>query len=407
MNVSLHIARRYLFSKKSRNVINIISGISMVGVGIGAFALIVVLSAFNGLENLVESLYYSFDPQIKVMPAKGKTFDYSSVPFAQLEGLEGVSLVAKSLEETALVKYKEKQVVATIKGVDDAFIAMSGLDSMMYSGELVLEKQNTPVAVIGYGISDKLGCYVENNFSPLQIYAARKDVNLTSSPDNAFSINPILPIGIFAINPDFDYTYVLVPYSFAEKIFERNNQVSALEISLKAGVDEQEMKQTIGQLLGENFVVKTRYELNEILFKTNNTEKWVVFLILCFILVVATFNIVGSLTMLILEKKADIYILMSMGATRELVRNIFFLEGLLISIVGGLSGLLLGVVLVVLQTQFGFVKLEGLIVDYYPVAFEWQDFAVVFLMVILIGALSAWIPAQRVVPKKLKRVAME
>lgn len=407
MNVSLHIARRYLFSKKSRNVINIISGISMVGVGIGAFALIVVLSAFNGLENLVESLYYSFDPQIKVMPAKGKTFDYTTVPLNKIEQLANVEYVAKSLEETALVKYKEKQVVATIKGVDNTFIAMSGLDSMMYSGELTLEKQNTPVAVIGYGISDKLGCYVENNFSPLQIYAARKGVDLSGSPDNAFSINPILPIGIFAINPDFDYTYVLVPYTYAESIFERKNQITSLEISLKADAEEEEVKQEIAKILGDGFTVKTRYELNEVLFKTNNTEKWIVFLILCFILVVATFNIVGSLTMLILEKKADIYILMSMGATRELVRNIFFLEGLLISLVGGLSGLLLGVLLVILQAQFGFVKLEGLIVDYYPVAFEWQDFAIVLFMIILIGALSAWIPAQRVVPKKLKRVAMD
>lgn len=379
----------------------------MVGVGIGAFALIVVLSAFNGLENLVESLYYSFDPQIKVMPLNGKTFDIAALPINQIKQIEGVAFVCKSLDETALVKYKEKQVVATIKGVDNSFLAMSGLDSMMYSGELTLEKQQTPTAVIGYGIADKLGCYVENNFSPLQIYAARKDVNLSSSPDNAFSINPILPIGIFAINPDFDYTYVLVPYSFAENIFERKNQATALEIGLEQGFDEEKAKRAIIAVVGNDFSVKTRYELNEILFKTNNTEKWVVFLILCFILVVATFNIVGSLTMLILEKKSDIYILMSMGATRELVRGIFFLEGLLISIVGGLSGLFLGVILVMLQAQFGFVKLEGLIVDYYPVAFEWLDFVVVFFMVIVIGAISAWIPATRVVPRELKRVDIQ
>lgn len=379
----------------------------MVGVGIGAFALIVVLSAFNGLENLVESLYYSFDPQIKVMPLNGKTFDIAALPINQIKQIEGVAFVCKSLDETALVKYKEKQVVATIKGVDNSFLAMSGLDSMMYSGELTLEKQQTPTAVIGYGIADKLGCYVENNFSPLQIYAARKDVNLSSSPDNAFSINPILPIGIFAINPDFDYTYVLVPYSFAENIFERKNQASALEIGLEQGFDEEKAKHAIIAVVGNDFSVKTRYELNEILFKTNNTEKWVVFLILCFILVVATFNIVGSLTMLILEKKSDIYILMSMGATRELVRGIFFLEGLLISIVGGLSGLFLGVILVMLQAQFGFVKLQGLIVDYYPVAFEWLDFVVVFFMVIVIGAISAWIPATRVVPRELKRVDIQ
>ena len=232
--------------------------------------------------------------------------------------------------------------------------------------------------------------------TPLNIYAAKRVKGNAVSIENAFYIESIFPSGIFAINPEFDAEYVVAPYAFVEKLIQKKNAATAIELALNEGVDPVVVKQKLQSLLGAQYSVKTRYELNEVLFKTNNSEKWATFLILTFILIIATFNIIGSLTILILDKKKDIMVLRSLGATKDLIRKIFFTEGLLISIIGGLGGLLLGLVLVVLQKTFGLIETQGLLVDYYPVKVKPIDILYIILLVLVIGGISAWLPARYV-----------
>lgn len=395
MNLPLYIAKRYLFSKKSHNVINIISAISILGVSIGSLALIVVLSAFNGLEDLVGSLYNSFDSDIRITIKEGKTFDLNSFPEDKIRKLEGVVHYTDVLEETVLLKYQDKQSIAVVKGVESDFLLMSGLDSMIIDGDLVLKEDSFYYAVMGYGIAINLTVSIGNFFDPISMYAARRKIKVSpTNPEQAFRKMPIMPAGIFAINPDFDDKYIIVPFEFASELLEYDQRATAVELGLKPEADEYRIKEQLQQLLGEDYQVKTQYEQNELIFKTNQTEKWVTYLILSFILVIATFNVIGSLTMLIIDKKDDILILKSMGATKKLIRRIFLLEGLLINLVGGMSGLVLGGLLCFGQQKLGFVRLEGVLVDYYPVSMEPMDFVAVMLTVMVIGFAASWFPVR-------------
>lgn len=381
-------------------MINLISIISMFGVGVGTMALVIVMSAFNGLEDLVESLYSRFDAEIRIEPATGKTFAENSLDISAIQAHPDVRYVNRSLEETALLKYGESQVFATIKGVEPSFIAMSGMDSLLWTGTTTLEdKDGNPFVLLGYFIAKNLGVNLGNMFRPMQVYAANKDANLALSLESAFVNKPVYASGIFAINAEFDTKYIVAPISFVRELLRTDDQVTALEVALEEGTDDDAFKAYLQQQVGPEFTVKTRYELNELLYKTNNTEKWVTFLILTFILVIATFNIIGSLTMLIIDKKRDIFILNSAGANRKLLERVFFLEGLLISAVGGGVGMVLGLLLCVLQDQFSLIKLEGLLVDTYPIQIEWLDIIAITGVVAAIGMFSAFLPARYMVRK--------
>lgn len=375
-------------------MINIITGISIGGITVGAMALIVILSAFNGLETLVASLYSSFDPDIKITAKEGKSFLISEFPEDKVKQLDVVDLTSRSMEETVVLKYRGKQTFATLKGVDPSFRQLSKLDSMVFDGEFLLESGSVQYLVAGYGIADKIGLYSDEQVEPVYVYAAKRTQNVNPNLADAFRVEPISPSGIFAINPDFDSKYALVPFAFATKLLDREGRASSYEIKLTEGVDPETAKTAIEKVVGPQFEVKTRYQLNEIIYKTNKTEKWVTFLILSFVLVVATFNLIGCLTMLIIDKREDIFILKSMGATREMVNRIFFSEGLLIAFVGGLAGLTLGLVLTLLQQHVGIVALQGVIVEYYPMEIEILDFIAVFSIVMVIGAGAAWVPAK-------------
>jgi len=363
-------------------------------------ALIIVLSGFNGLERLVEGMYSSFDPEIRVSPAQGKTFELDSVRLLQLEEMAELNEVAFVLEETGLLKYKDKQVFGRIKGVSENFIEMSGLDSALYDGQMNLKSEGYPMAILGYGIADKLGIFVQHVFEPLVVFAAKRTAKIRVNPDEAFRSSAIGISSIFTINPEFDYKYAIVPLDFAQEIFDHKGSISALEISTVGNSNLDEVKKRVQEVMGTDFIVETRYEINEIIYKTNKSEKWITYLILTFILIIATFNVIGSLTILILDKRGDINVLRSMGADKKLIRRIFLSEGFLISALGGAIGLTIGFTLTLLQQEVGLIRLGvASVTEFYPVALELGDFLAVMATVLVLGFIAAYLPVRFVLRK--------
>ncbi|MBK6966260.1 MAG: ABC transporter permease [Bacteroidales bacterium] len=398
MKLPLYIAWRYLKSKKSHNVINIISGISVAGVTIGTMALIVVLSVFNGFESLVISLFNSFDPPIKVSPAKGKTFDSKTYPWEKISGIQGVKAQTAVIEEKALLRYGKAQFLVTLKGVDSTYTTWTGLDSMITAGSLMLEFNGQPFAVVGQGVAYYLGVNPDDYESFIEAYAPRRTGKIGANPDQAFNRIDIRPSGIFSVQQDFDTKYVIVPLSFSRELFDYTTEVTSVEIALSQAEGFEVSQDKIKQALGPEYVVKNRFEQQETLYRIMHSEKWAIFLILSFILIIATFNVIGSLSMLILDKKKDIAILHSLGADNRLIKRIFLTEGILVSLSGAMAGLFLGALICVIQQQFGLVKInaEGgsFLIDSYPVLMQLPDFIFVFLTVSLIGLLAAWIPVR-------------
>lgn len=393
------IALRYLFAKKSQHVITIISRVSVVGVGIGALALVVVLSAFNGLQHLVESLYASFDSDIRITASAGKTFSLDAFPYRQLQAMPAIQYTTKVLEETVLIKSEDKQTLAIVKGVENSFIEMSGIDSMMVEGEFTLNAQGNDFCVLGYGIAHALSMRFGGMSKPVWFYVPSRGKQVSLNPEKAFTKRNILTAGIFSVNPDFDNKYALVPFAFAESLLQYNNRVSAIELSARPGIKLDALKASVQELLGDDYTVQTRYQVNELIYKTNKTEKWVTYLILTFILVIAAFNIISSLTMLIIDKSKDIWVLKCLGASKTLVRLIFFTEGIFINLLGACCGILLGLVICLLQQHVGLLRLEGSIVEFYPVRILPADFLYIFLTVFAIGLFASWYPV-RVLTRK-------
>lgn len=365
-------------------------------------ALIIVLSGFNGLQTLVEDMYSNFDPDIKVTASRGKSLSVDSISIQEIEKLPQVSKLSKCLEETALLKYKEKQSFATIKGVDENFGTISGVDTSIYEGNYALNYEGKNFAVLGYGVASQLQVYARNIYDPVVIFAAKRKSRVSANMMNAFSTNPINVAGVFNVNADVDFKYMLVPLDFSQEIFDRKGELSSLEIKLSPGVSAADFKEVLQEKLGQNFEVKTRFELNELIFKTNRTEKWITYLILTFILIIASFNLIASLTILILEKKADINIMRAMGADKSLIRKIFLREGFLIAFLGGGIGMLLGLLLTLGQQYIGFIRLGAdSIVEYYPMELDGLDFLAVLATVLFLGFLAAWLPVKFVLRKTL------
>lgn len=409
MKTYFFIARRYFLSKKSHNVVNILSWISLSGVFVATMGLVVVLSVFNGFSDLVVSLYDSFDPDIKVTPVAGKTFEPRPAVFENVLKVEGVSAISASLEENALVKYGDRQFIAVIKGVDSNFSNVNSIEPYIVEGAFTVSDSGLEMAVLGSIIAYSLGVNVNDPLGSLNIYVPKKGQNVnTLDPTSAFNNGLLKPAGIFAIQQDFDSRYILVPIKFARRLLDQDTRISALEISLEPGIDEEQAMAQISTLLGDQYKVKTRLMQHDFLYKILKSEKWAVFLILSLILVIAIFNIIGSLTMLIIEKKKDVAVLKAMGATRSFVRMIFLTEGMIIVMTGALAGMMAGFVICYLQQQFGFIKLENaesFIIDSYPVAMQLMDFAGVFAAVILIGFSAAYYTSRNLVDKEYVRLA--
>lgn len=406
MKTAFYIARRYLISKKSVNVINIISGISVAGVMVGTFALVVILSVFNGLDTTIKSLFSSFDPDIRISASQGKSFDLKAGNFEAIGQLPGVQSVTPVIEEDAMLGYGERQYFATVKGVPLDYPSTSRLDStFITSGEFILASGQTPLAVVGQGVAYFLS--VGLNFSdPIHVYTLKKGTRGRPDINNAFIHTTIFASGIFANQQEIDSKYILVPFDFARELFQMGENVSAVEIGLKEGYSDKQVKAEIARMLGSGFTVKTQFEQHELFYKVMESEKWAIFFILGFVLVIASFNILGSLSMLIIDKKSDIIILQSMGANQQLIRTIFLFEGWMISIIGAIFGLILGIFICWVQIEFGILKVPGndgsFIFSSYPVEIRLTDLIYIFLLVSGIGFLAAWYPIRFISGKYLK-----
>ena len=402
MNLPFHIAKRYLFSKKKQNVVNIISLISVIGVMLGTTALVIVLSVFNGLNGLITDLYGSFDPDLKILPAKGKTFIPDST-FEQIRNMENVVFYSEVLEENALLKYGNRQRPATVKGVDENFTLMTGIDTMMVEGNFILDSEKYQFAVLGYGVALDLGVGL-TFVDPIKFYVPKRTAKVGHNPMNAFKSDILYPSGYFVIQADFDSQYVLVPLDFARTLFSYKSEVSAIELAIHDQAEIENVKEEIQKLLGNEFVVKNRFELHDVIFRMLKTEKAAIFFILAFILIIASFNIIGSLTMLILEKKNDISTLRSMGADEKTIQKVFLMEGWLITLSGGVLGIFLGVIVCFLQIQFGFIKVAGLgsLLDSYPVEVHLSDIFIIFTTVVLIGYFASRFPVYYITKRFLQ-----
>lgn len=403
----LEIVIHMLPSKRKRiqlsNAINIITFISVGGVTIGALALIVVLSVFNGFDSLVRSLFNAFNPDLKITMVEGKAFVPDSSKMLQIQNLPGVELMAYSLEDKALLKYAEKQTIATIKGVSDSYHLVTGIDTMVVEGKYKFKEKNVSYGVIGQGIQYYLGIGIDF-VDPLYIYVPKRMKRVSLNPERAINRKFIFPAGIFSVEKDFDVKYVLVDMNFARELFNYTHEISAVEIRLNTKENKEVTQQKIEDILGNNYAVKNRYQQNEIFYKTMQTEKWAIFLILTFILIVASFNVIASLTMIILEKKNDIATLRNMGANLKTIKQIFLYEGMLISTVGAIAGLLLGLFICWLQIHYKLVKIQSsgtLIIDAYPVQIQWPDILFVFLTVLAIGFIAAWFPVRFITKRYL------
>ena len=404
MKLSLYIAKRYLFAKKSRNAINVISAISVAGVMVGTMALITILSVFNGLEEMVKSIFSTSDPEIKITPVKGKVFTPDSMMLERLSSAEGVEVYAMALEENALLRYEEQQYIATVKGVSLNYAKVTDLDTAMWDGEFILQGENgRPYAVAGLGVANYLGMRL-NFVSPLAIYIPDRTAKIRGTPDNEFTRRYIYLSGIFAVEQEFDSKYLFLPLDFTRELLGYTSEVSSIEIRLKPGADEKKSQNAIREIMGDGFLVQNRYEQQEIFYRVMKAERLAIFVILTFILIIASFNIIGSLTMLIIEKERDINILRSLGADNQLIRRIFIYEGWMISFIGTLLGLLLGFIICAAQQHFGIVKLAGesLLIDAYPVRMQLTDFFVVAATVLAIGYAAAWYPVHYLSRRHLK-----
>lgn len=407
MNLSFYIAKRYLFSKKSHNAINIISMISVCGIAIATMAMVCTLSIFNGFTKLVSDSFSIMDPDLQIIPAKGKVFDASSAIFQKIKNLPEVAVASETVEDNALVKYGERQDPVLIKGVSDQFKEMVDTKRLVTSGEFSLREGDVDFCVAGIGVAINLGLKTDN-ITPIEIYSPKRDVKIQlANPANAFTTAYTYPAGVFALNQaKYDDQIILVSLDLARELFRYNNEVTSLDIKLKENVSAKDAESKIQKQLGDNFIVKNRFEQQADSFRMVNIEKWVTFLILSFILIIAVFNVVSSLSMLILDKSADIDILRNMGAENNLITRIFKIEGWLISMSGAIAGIVIGLVLCLIQQHFGILKLGqtpgAFIVDSYPVEVIFTDILFVFITVSIIGGLIVLYPINNL-KKRLKQ----
>ncbi|MEZ4946860.1 MAG: FtsX-like permease family protein [Cyclobacteriaceae bacterium] len=395
MNLSLFIAKRYFFSKRKQNFINIISILSMVGVAFSTAALIIVLSVFNGLEGLLRSLYVSFDPELKIEAVEGKSFEINDELLSKLNAIEGVNVVTEVIEDYAYIRYRDADVVATIKGVSDNFIDQHRLDDRIVQGEMKLKEDGVDYAILGRGIQYALSVAVEDEMYALQVFYI-KDLKRTSlDPSQMYSRKSIRPGGVFSIEKNYDENYIFLPLDFVADLLDYGNKRTALEIKTDEGVNLNSVKQKVSEAMGDSFAVLTNEEQQKDLYRLLKIEKLFTFLALSLLITVGSINIFFSLMMLAIDKKKDISILSALGADKKLISRVFFSEGAIISFIGAGSGLIIGGLVCWAQGQFGLVGMgmENAVVSDYPVIMIWSDFALTSLVIIAITFLVSFYPA--------------
>lgn len=400
MNFPLYIAKRYLFSKKSHNAINIISLISASGVAVGTVALVCVLSVFNGFQGVIEGLFGKFDAQLQVTVNEGKSFNPQIPSVQSLYKMPEIKVICEVVQDNALLIFSDKQTPAVIKGVEENYTQLNAMDEILLDGEFKLYDGVFDMGVAGVGLAQTLGCGVRF-VEPLQLFAPKRNTTVSlARPDNAFTSEFVFLSGIFMVQQaKYDANLLFVRLPLARKLFGYDNEVTSLELRLTDGANELQVQKKIQTVLGDTFLVKNKYEQQADFFRMMEVEKWITYLILSFIVLIAIFNVVGSLSMLIIEKKNDTKVLMNLGANRKLIFKIFLFEGWLISILGVVVGILLGLVVCWIQIQFGILSLNGtdgaFIVEAYPVLVKWTDIVLIFGTVSLLGFLAAIYPAHK------------
>lgn len=391
-------AWRYFKAKKTTNAINIISWISMVAIMVGTAALILVLSVFNGFEGLVKSLYSSFYPDLKIVPASGKQVVLTPAQLQKLRAVNGVRAVSLVVEEKALLLNGDAQSNAYIKGVDSNYTAVTGVKEHIIRGAFDVGDAEHPKLVLGGGIENALGVQSDRSLDPITIYTGRLGNVDVQDPLKNVSRGDVQAAGAFVIQQDFDNKYVLSNISFVKSLLgmEADNY-SAAEVAVTRGADIGDVQKAVAAALDKQYVVQTRYEQNQSLYSVMRTEKWFIYAILSLILIVAAFNMIGALTMLVLEKQADISVLHALGGTRAFIQKIFLSEGLLLAFIGGGTGMLLALVIALLQQKFHLIHLQGnsFLIDYFPVSLHLADFILVGATVVVIAAIASWIPARK------------
>ena len=396
----LFFARRYLFSKKSHSVINIVSGVSAFSVAIPVMAMVILLSVFNGFEGLIKSMYRSFDPDIRITPVRGKVFPIDSLPRERFLAIDGVRDAAYALEDNAVFEYRDRQAFGTMCGVDSLYRQVVPLDSLRTEGVFQLQFGDFPEAYVGQGMAYALGIRVNLN-SPISVYVPRRGRVSPLLPYSFYKKQNIFPSGVFALEAEVDGKYVIVPLHFAQELLDYPGQASSVAIRLEADASPQRVQQQIGQWLGDDYKIQSRYQQKES-FRIMMYEKWGIYFIILLVLVIASFSLIGSLVMLIIEKRKDSQTLVTMGADTKLLRKIFVAEGMLIYLIGAGGGLLLGVALALAQQHFGFLKLSGetFLIDAYPVEVHPSDLAWVIVTFVSVSYLISVLTVRAMIPKK-------
>lgn len=398
MKFPLYIAKRYLFSKSKNNAINIITGIASVGIIVGTMALFVVLSVFSGLKDFSLSFSNGFDPDLKVNPVSGKSFYISPSQERQIEGIDDVVSYSKVIEERVLFYFDGKEQVTYLKGVDENFTKTNFVSDNLFNGQWLLK--DTYQVVVGYGISEKLSLGLFDFNNPFEVYVPKKGKGVIESEAEAFNKSTLIPVGIYAISEDLDSKYVFSDLSLAQELLEYEpNQISAIEIKIKPEASESNIIKQINTILGDKVEVKNRAQLNATLYKMLNTENIVVYLIFTLVIIIALFNLVGALIMMILDKKSNLKTLFSLGSEIQDLKKIFLLQGTLLSVLGGILGLILGIIIVVIQQEFKLVMITKTLA--YPVVFSFKNVFIVFVTIVILGFLASLIASSRVSKKLL------
>ena len=403
MSFPFYIARRYLFSKKSHNAINVISGVSVCGVALATLALVCTLSVFNGFQDLVTTMFTAFDPEIKITAANGKVFDAQDERIQSLKGLPEIEVFSESLEDNAMVQYKGRQTMVVIKGIEDNFNQLTAIDSILYGrGDWVLHDEVVDYAIPGIELVSILGTGIRF-LDPLEVYAPKRGVKINvANPSTSFESAYLHSSGlVFAVNQQkYDASYILTSLSFARDLFQYETEVSSIELRLVADADLKKVKNEIKRILGNDFLVQDRYEQQVDTYRIMEVEKLISYVFLSFILLIACFNVIGSLSMLIIDKRNDVVTLRNLGADDQLISRVFLFEGYMITFFGALIGVGLGLLLCFIQQEFGLISLGSgssagaFVVDAYPVSVYATDVILVLITVLVTGFLSVFFPVR-------------
>lgn len=400
MNFPFFIAKRYLFSKKSHNAINVISAISVCGVALATLAMVCTLSVFNGFQDMVATFFTAFDPQIKITSVKGKVFDGSAPVFSEIRTMPEIAVYSESVEDNAMVQYKGRQVMAIIKGVEDNFDKLTPIDSILFGrGELILHDDVVDYAIPGLQLLSTLGSGIRF-LDPLEIYAPKRGSRINmSNPMSSFVSDQLFSSGLtFTVNQEkYDASYIITSIGFARRLFQYTNEVTAVNLRLVGSADENNVIKKLKEKLGDDFCIQNRYEQQADTFRIMEIEKLISYIFLVFILMIACFNVIGSLSMLIIDKKNDVQTLRNLGASDSQIVRIFLFEGRMISFIGAISGVIIGLILCLIQQKYGIISLGSagsFVVDSYPVSVHIVDVILVFATVLVVGFISVWYPVR-------------